>query len=131
VDVYLTTHHGMSIARETNEIRWGRSCCPEAEVYALRPRVAILNCGENYHRRGTPGAWQVIRRSPGLEDFWQIHYQAQGGPENNVPERFIANLSARNCQAFSIKLSAASNGSFTVENTRNNFTRSYGPRGTR
>jgi beta-lactamase superfamily II metal-dependent hydrolase len=128
VDVYLSTHHGMSISRETSEIRWGRSCCPEAEVYALRPRVAILNCGENYHRLGTPRAWQVIRKSPGLEDLWQMHYQAQGGKENNVAERFIANLSARNCAGHPIRLSAEPSGRFSVTNTRNGLTRWYQPR---
>ena len=128
VDVYLSTHHGMSIERETSEIRWGRSCCPPAEVHALRPRVAILNCGENYHRLGTAAAWRVIRNSPGLEDFWQMHYQAQGGPENNVPERFIANLSAKECRGYPLKLSAAPDGGFTVTNTRNGLARSYSPR---
>lgn len=128
VDVYLSTHHGMSIAKETSEVRWGRSCCPEAEVYGLRPRVAILNCGENYHRLGTPRAWQVIRNSPGLEDFWQMHYQAQGGKDNNVPEQFIANLSARDCAGHPIRLSAEPNGGFSVTNTRNGLTRRYRPR---
>jgi beta-lactamase superfamily II metal-dependent hydrolase len=128
VDVYLSTHHGMSIDRNTSEIRWGRSCCSEAEVHALRPRVAILNCGENYHRMGTPRAWQVIRDSPGLEDFWQIHYQTQGGKENNVPELRIANLSAVNCAGHWLKLSAQADARFTVTNSRNGFTKTYPPR---
>lgn len=127
VDVYLTTHHGMSIDRGTSEIRWGRSCCPEAEVHGLRPRVAILNSGERYHRLGTPRAWQVVRNSPELEDFWQLHYVADGGKDNNVHERFIANLSAENCQGHLIKLSTSADGSFTVTNGRNGFTRSYAP----
>jgi hypothetical protein len=128
VDVYLSTHHGMSIERATSEVRWGRSCCPEPEVHALRPRVAVLNCGERYHRLGTPRAWQVIRNSPGLEGFWQLHYQAEGGRENNAAEDYIANLSARNCQGHSIKLSAEADGRFTVTNERNGFTRTYTPR---
>jgi beta-lactamase superfamily II metal-dependent hydrolase len=128
VDVYETTHHGMSIERETSEIRWGRSCCSEAEVFGLHPRVAILNSGEKYHRLGTPRAWQVIHGSPGLEDFWQLHYEAEGGKENNVPEQYIANLSAVNCQGHWIKLSAEQNGAFTVTNSRNKFTKKYPPR---
>jgi hypothetical protein len=60
-----------------------------------------------------------------LEDFWQLHYQTGGGPENNVPEQFIANLSARDCRGHWIKLSAASDGSFTVTNARNNYSRTY------
>lgn len=126
VDVYVTTHHGMSIARESGgDIRWGRSCCSEAEVHALRPRVAILNYGERYHRLGGPRGWQVVRNSPGLEDFWQMHYQVEGGPENNVPEPLIANLSAKDCQGHWIELSARTDGSFTVTNTRNAFSKTY------
>jgi hypothetical protein len=60
-----------------------------------------------------------------LEDFWQLHYQTGGGPENNVPEQFIANLSANDCQGHWIKLSAASDGSFTVTNARNQHRRTY------
>ena len=127
VDVYLTTHHGMSIERQTSEIRWGRSCCSEAEVHGLRPRVAILDSGERYHKMGTPRAWQVVHRSPGLEDFWQRHYVVEGGKENNVAEQYIANLSAENCQGHWIKLSASADGGFTVTNSRNGFTKKYPP----
>ena len=55
----------------------------------------------------------MVRNSPGLEDFWQIHYQTGGGPENNVPERFIANLSAQNCPGYWLKLSARLDGGFS------------------
>lgn len=126
VDVYVTSHHAMSIDRETaGEVRWGRSACSEAELHALRPRVAILNYGESYHRLGGPRGWRVVRDSPGLQGFWQLHYQAGGGPENNMPEQYIANLAAQNCQGHWIKLSARSDGSFTVVNTRNELTKTY------
>jgi beta-lactamase superfamily II metal-dependent hydrolase len=126
VDVYMTSHHAMSIDKEIGgEVRWGRSGTPEVEVCALRPRVAILNYGERYHRLGTPRGWQVVRNSPGLEDFWQLHYQIGGGPENNVPEHFIANLSAQECQGHWIKLSAHRDGSFTVINRRNGYRKDY------
>jgi competence protein ComEC len=128
VDVYQTTHHGMSIERSVNEVRWGRSCCSEAEVHGLHPRVAILNSGEKYHRLGNARAWQVIRKSPGLEDFWQIHYQKEGGQDNNVAEDFIANPTAENCKGRWIKLSAEADGSFTVTNSRNGFSKKYAPR---
>jgi beta-lactamase superfamily II metal-dependent hydrolase len=129
VDVYVTTHHGMSIDKETGgAVRWGRSACSEAEVHALRPRVAILNYGERYHRVGTPRGWQVVRNSPGLEDFWQLHYQTGGGKENNVPEQYIANLSAKGCNGNWIRLSAREDGSFTVVNSRNGYTKDYPPK---
>ncbi len=126
VDVYVTSHHAMSVDRETaGYVRWGRSATPEVEVHALRPRVAFLNYGERYHRLGTPRGWRVVRNSPGLEDFWQVHYQTGGGPENNVAEPFIANLSAKDCQGHWLKLSARPDGSFTVLNSRNNFAKDY------
>ena len=128
VDVYMTSHHAMSVDKETGgEVRWGRSAAPEAEVHALHPRVAVLNYGERYHRLGTPRGWQVVRNSPGLEDFWQIHCQTGGGPENNVPERFIANLSAQNCPGHWLKLSARLDGGFSVANPRNSHTKEYKP----
>lgn len=128
VDVYVTTHHGMSIDKEIGgAIRWGRSCCSEAELHALRPRVAILNYGERYHRLGNARGWSVVRNSPRLEDFWQLHFQAGGGKEHNVPEQFIANLSAKGCKGNSIRLSAKKDGSFVVTNTRNAHAKSYGP----
>ncbi len=126
VDVYVTSHHAMSVDRETGgEVRWGRSGTPEAEVHALRPRVAILNYGERYHRVGTPRGWRIIRNSPGLEDFWQVHYQTGGGPENNVPESFIANLSAKECAGHWLRVSARRDGSFTVANSRTGFSKNY------
>jgi hypothetical protein len=117
----------MSIDKETaGAVRWGRSCCSEAELHALRPRVAILNYGERYHRLGNARGWNVVRNSPRLEDFWQLHYQAGGGNENNVPDQFIANLSAENCKGNSIRLSAKKDGGFAVTNTRNGYSKNYG-----
>jgi hypothetical protein len=128
VDVYETTHHGMSIGREVNEVRWGRSCCSEAEVFGLSPRVAVLNSGERYHKQGGPRAWQVIHSLRTLQDFWQLHYEVGGGKENNVHEQYIANMSAENCEAHWIKLSAEHSGAFTVTNSRNSLTKKYAAR---
>ena len=83
VDVYLTTHHGMDISG------------PQTIVHALHPRVAIMNNGAR--KGGSPEAWQVIRRSPGLEDIWQVHFAVAGGKENNSPDTFIANTD-ENCE---------------------------------
>jgi beta-lactamase superfamily II metal-dependent hydrolase len=110
VDVYLSTHHGMNL-----------SGAP-AIVQALRPRVAIMNNGAR--KGGSPEAWQAIHSSPGLEDFWQLHYAAAGGKENNAPEPFIANLEE---QGSWLKLSAESNGQFAVTNSRTGKTKTYKP----
>jgi hypothetical protein len=36
-------------------------------------------------------------------------------------------MSQQNCQGFSIKISARRDGSFTVTNMRNNFSKTYKP----
>ncbi len=110
VDVYLTTHHGVN-----------QSNSP-AVVHAIHPRVAIMNNGAR--KGGSPDAWQIIKDSPGLEDFWQLHYAMEGGKEHNVPDTFIANVD-EHCEGKYLKLTAESNGSFTVFNSRNKFQKVY------
>ncbi|MBI1789637.1 MAG: MBL fold metallo-hydrolase, partial [Acidobacteria bacterium] len=71
-----------------------------------------------------PVAWQVVRSSPDLEDLWQGHFAVAGGKENNAEEKFIANPD-ETCQGQWIKVSAQSNGDFTVTNGRNGFSKTY------
>jgi beta-lactamase superfamily II metal-dependent hydrolase len=113
VDVYLTTHHGLNQSG------------PAALVHALRPRVAIMNNGPA--KGGEAEAMQIVRSSPGLEDFWQLHYAVKAGGAN-MPPTMIANLDEST--AHSIKLSAERDGSFTVTNTRTGETRAYKARAT-
>ncbi|MCW5982847.1 MAG: MBL fold metallo-hydrolase [Bryobacteraceae bacterium] len=110
VDVYLTTHHGMDLSG------------PPALVHALRPRVAVMNNGEK--KGGSPAAWQVVKDSPGLEGFWQLHYSLPGGNDHNVEEKYIANMSAENC-GHGIKISAQKSGAFTVTNERTGHQETY------
>jgi beta-lactamase superfamily II metal-dependent hydrolase len=110
VDLYLTTHHGLNTSNA------------EPIVHALRPRVAIMNNGAT--KGGSPDSWQIIRKSPGLEDLWQLHFAVKGGKENNSPDSFIANLDPA-CEGKYIKVSAAEDGSFTVTNNRNNYRKTY------
>jgi beta-lactamase superfamily II metal-dependent hydrolase len=127
VDAYVITHHGISMDPLANGVwEWAYSSAPPAEVFALHPRVAFLLAGEDFVGRvSTAEAWQRVRHSPGLEDIWQVHYVGEGGPENNAPEPFIANLSTRNDRAYFLKLSAAADGSFTVTNSRNSHSKRY------
>jgi hypothetical protein len=50
-----------------------------------------------------------------------------GGKDLNVPEPFIANLdeNASHTPAYSVKVSAQQDGSFSVTNARNGFTKAY------
>jgi hypothetical protein len=96
---------------------------------------------------------RVVHTSPGLEDLWQMHFSQLSGQEWTVPSIFIANilddpLSAmpmapiaappqgpdqppppqHNGPAFWIKVNAQADGTFTVTNARNGFSKIYRPR---
>ena len=108
VDLYLTTHHG---GDDSPKALWG-----------MAPRVAIMNNGPM--KGGDPLGWKNVKASPGLEDLWQLHFALAGGKDTNVPDTFIANVDA-NDQGRHLKVSALADGSFTVTNPRNKFTKTY------
>jgi beta-lactamase superfamily II metal-dependent hydrolase len=110
VDVFLTSHHGL-----------GQSNA-RAMVHALHPRVAIMNNGA--HKGGSPEAWTTVHESPALLDFWQLHYAIDAGKDYNSAENFIANPD-ENCEGSYIKVSALRDGTFTVYNSRNQYSKTY------
>jgi competence protein ComEC len=116
VDLYLTTHHG------TAHPGTGDGSGARAIVDALHPRVAIMNNGAI--KGGHPVAWQIVHDSPGLEGFWQLHYSMAGGPDHNVPRTFIANVGGVD-KGYYIKVNARSDATFTVTNSRNNYSKIY------
>jgi beta-lactamase superfamily II metal-dependent hydrolase len=110
LDLFLATHHGGE--------------APQA-IWALAPKVAILNNGP---RKGAdPSGWRVVARSPGLEDLWQLHFAIAGGKDANAADSLIANVD-ENCTGEYLKVSASADGSFTVFNPRNRYTKTYGAR---
>jgi beta-lactamase superfamily II metal-dependent hydrolase len=136
VDVLLGLHHGQASSNS------------EVLVHALHPRVAIMNDGTR--KGGEPEVMKTVHSSPGLEDLWQLHFSLLSGQEYTVPGMFIANTiddappmlpvaptaapspgpgapppPAHNGTAYWIKLSAQRDGSFTVTNARNGFSKSY------
>src|SRR6185295_14128925 len=135
VDLYLTSHHGLE--------KSGTS----ALVHALQPRVAVMNNGTR--KGGTPDAFRVLHEAPGLEDLWQLHWSYNVGLDN-APAIFIANVEdnatisgvltapppsgrggappAAHSPAYLIKVAAQQDGTFTVTNTRNGFSKTYRPR---
>jgi hypothetical protein len=93
---------------------------------------------------------QTVHSSPGLEDLWQMHFSLLSGQEYTVPGMFIANTldeepanlpiapmpapapgpgapppPQHNGTAYWIKVSAQTNGTFTVTNARNSFAKTY------
>jgi hypothetical protein len=86
------------------------------------------------------------------EDLWQLHFSQLSGQEYTVPGMFIANTvdepqaalpvapfqapppgtpaapaPVHNGTAYWIKVSAQQDGTFTVTNARNGFTKTYKP----
>jgi len=136
VDVLLGLHHGQASSNS------------EVMVHGLHPRVAIMNNGTR--KGGEPDVMKTIHSSPGLEDLWQVHFSTLSGQEYTVPGMFIANTiddqqpampvaptpapppgpgatpaPIHNGTAYWIKLSAQQDGSFTVTNARNGFSKVY------
>ena len=121
IDLYVVSHHGQDI-----------SSLPMM-VQAMHPRVAVMDNGAK--KGGAIATFETLKKSPGLEDLWQLHY-AVDASDHNSPEGFIANLGVGGTPAtgvpdegtvYSIKVAARADGSFTVTNTRNGNHKDYGP----
>jgi competence protein ComEC len=112
VDLYQTTHHGLE-----------RSNSPQF-VWSIQPRVAVMNNGP---RKGGPASvFEVLRKSPGIEDIWQGHLALGTPKEVNTDEKMIANLgTSAECQGNLLKVSVAPDGKYTMTNARNGFTKTY------
>ena len=119
LDVYVVSHHGQDI-----------SSLPVL-VHAEHPRVAILDNGAI--KGGAVATFETLKSSPGLEDLWQLHF-AVDAKEHNMPEKFIANLGTGGTAATGvpdegavnyIQLTARPDGSFTVKNSRNGYSKDY------
>lgn len=113
IDLYIASHHGSAPSGSP------------VLVDAIAPRVAIMDNGEK--KGGSPTAWGVIEKAPGLEDLWQLHYSEAGGTEHNVAAPFLANLQGPDAGNY-LKVSAAEDGSFEVFNSRTRETKKYAAR---
>jgi beta-lactamase superfamily II metal-dependent hydrolase len=139
VDLLVASRHGQPSSNS------------EALVHAVQPRVILMNNGPR--KGGQPQAMKILLSSPRLENLWAIHFSELGGQEYTVPGMLIANafdepraampvapmvLPARggdvppapthNGMAYWIKVSARSDGSFTITNGRNAFSKTYPPK---
>ncbi len=112
VDVYIVSHHG-----------WYQSGSPTF-INGIAPRVAIMDNGAK--KGGTPSAWDILERAPGLEDLWQLHYSDEGGAQHNVATEFIANPEGPDSGHY-LKLIAWEDGKMEVFNSRTEKTKTYAP----
>jgi competence protein ComEC len=140
VDLYLVSHHGTDPSGSP------------LFVHAVQPRVAVM---QNGTRKGAAAqAMTTMRSSPGLEDIWQLHWSYGAGIEQNSAGVFIANVDDAatiatvlmapprgggpgggrgtplppHTPAYWIKITAQQDGSFTVSNSRNGFSKTYAAR---
>src|SRR5262245_18597197 len=112
---------------------------------AIRPRVAVVNNGPRkglgqadntvksiapagqktapYERNG----YARLAGIPGIEDIWQGHLSLlDKDPEHNTAENMIANFEeTAECKGNSIKASVERDGTFTIVNGRNGFSKTY------
>jgi competence protein ComEC len=109
-DIYIVSHHG-----------WYQSGSP-AFLNAIAPRVAIMDNGAK--KGGTPSAWDIIEKSPRLENLWQLHFSEEGGAAHNVAPEFIANPEGPDAAHY-LELTAWPDGSFEVFNSRTQKIKHY------
>jgi competence protein ComEC len=110
IDIYIVSHHG-----------WNQSGSP-ALVWGIAPRVAIMDNGAK--KGGSPPVWDIIEKSPGLENLWQLHFSEEGGEAHNVPEEFIANPHGPDAGNY-LELTAWPDGNFEVFNSRTGKSKQY------
>ncbi len=117
VTLFQATHHGF-----VN----GISGAP-AMVWAAKPQVVVVNDGP---RKGLEGdTFDVIGKIPGIEDVWQMHRALKNDAAHNTQEQLTANLEdTADCKGRWIKASIASDGKFTLTNSRNQFSKTYAAR---
>ncbi len=111
VEIYIVSHHG-----------WSQSSSP-ALVYGIDPRVAIMDNGAK--KGGTPSVIDIIKKSPHLEDLWQLHFSEEGGEAHNTSPDLIANPTDSPDAGNYLELTARKNGSFDVFNSRTQKTKHY------
>jgi competence protein ComEC len=110
IDIYIVSHHG-----------WYQSGTPVL-LNGISPRVAIMDNGAK--KGGSPSAWDLIEKSPRLENLWQLHYSDEGGAAHNVPPEFIANAQGPDNGNY-LKLTVWPDGKFEIFNSRTRAIKTY------
>jgi len=114
VAAMLATHHGF----------FGDQSGAGALLWAIDPQVVIANNGP---RKGlAPPAFDRIHKIKDLEGLWQSHLALASDRDHNTSEDMIANVeSSDDCRGHAIRVDARGDGTYTVTNTRNGFSKTY------
>jgi competence protein ComEC len=115
IDLYLTTHHGLTRSGARQLVR------------GIEPLAAIMNNGP---RKGGGGStWETLALAPGGANVWQLHRVVNATDDHNAPPDHIVNLEeGPSDPARYLKVSVERSGRFTIVNPRTQLTKSYGPR---
>jgi competence protein ComEC len=112
IDLLQVTHHGMDM-----------SGAPQ-HIWAIQPQVAIENNGPR--KGGTPAVFEVLQKSSGIEDIWQVHRALAADAAHNTSDALTANLDPEDrCQGYGLKVTVEPDGRYTVTNGRTGFSKSY------
>lgn len=112
IDLFQATHHGT-----------GDDVVPQ-QMWALDPAVTVMNNGPT--KGAGPEAVKTVLNSPGLEDLWQLHRAVNNDREHNTDEQLTANLGdIEGCEGHFIHARIAADGSYTVTNSRNGYSKTY------
>ena len=111
VDLYQVPYHGDVVAPQL--------------TWALSPTVVVINNGP--HKGGSAEGFEVITRTPGIGDIWQVHRAFDTDDEHNTSEYLTANLThGDECLGYWIKTTVRPDGySYSVVNGRTGTSRSY------
>jgi hypothetical protein len=104
-------------------------------LYAIRPQVVVVNNGPRKGLGGpSPGFqkaqtvhYERLANIPGVEGIWQEHLSLlDPEKDHNTAEDMIANFEdTSDCKGHWIEASVGTDGTFTVLNSRNRFSKTY------
>jgi hypothetical protein len=111
VDLYQVTHHG------------GDDVLSQ-QMWALEPTVAVMNNGPT--KGAASEGVETVLNSPRLDDLWQLHRAVKNDADHNTDERLTANLGeADDCEGHWIHARVDADGSYTLTNSRNGYSKTY------
>jgi competence protein ComEC len=112
MDLYLTTHHGLTRSGAT------------PLVVGIDAVAAVMNNGP---RKGGGGqTWSALSSRPGAMNVWQLHQALASPVSENAPADQIANLGEGAADmAYFLKVTVQASGAFTIENPRTSASRTY------